>query len=237
MDEDYSNFKKLSKTQQLNQVIKQIYICTDKYDKNLKNKNILFIISNKSTVNSLQCIETKFRKENFYHLTGIIYNSSSKKGISKKFYTDSLSRRLSPQNIKTKNPKNTFLKLSILDNLIDISQNAKMIGIYDDTIKEKLFCEKVVGNVKYCMGLIREQNSKYYRPVTALKEDIRDITNKINPVIAIFVKEDNEEYYTNMTYLGRLGTLDILHKNKQLLKIVDFMELYSNINNKILDKK
>ena len=52
--------------------------------------------------------------------------------------------------------------------------------------KPKLYTEKLTGNTLGCMGLVKK--GSYYVPITALKEDIRDLVIEKERIIAIFSK-------------------------------------------------
>ena len=69
--------------------------------------------------------------------------------------------KISYKKISFKNPITTELKLEILHNLCSIDKTAKFIGNYNDSIKGNLYTDKVIGNISYCFGLIKEKNTEY----------------------------------------------------------------------------
>ena len=66
-----------------------------------------------------------------------------------------------------------------------------------------------------------------YIPNTTLKEDIRNITNNRNKIIAILKKDKNNLLYDNITYLKQnYGIADII-KNNEIANCIDLKELNS----------
>lgn len=203
------------------------------YDKNLKNKKILFILE--SAKNKIESEEVFFGKRNFYHLTGIKATQKNGKELSaNNFYDLLLKNRLNPNNITKKN-NTTDLKLQVLQQLMYIDRAANMIGEYDED-KIILKTEKIAGNVKACMGFIKDKKMNIYIPNTALKEDIRQITTERNKIVAILKKDLKDELYKNITFIKKnYEIIDIL-KNNKINKILDIKNLYSynkEITNKI----
>ena len=186
-----------------------------KYKENLANKNILFIYYENSKI---EYIETKFLPSNFLHLTGITYQRKQNNNAIN-FYKDILDKKVSFDNLQVKDENIVKLKLNILEIVLNITYSAKMIGQFDATIKNLLITEKVVGNNRYSMGFIKVGG--YYIPNTILKEDIRNITNKTNRIVAIFSKEIKEKYYSNLTYIEKKTNLWQIEKNKELMLKID----------------
>ena len=192
------------------EILKIIEECAIKYKNNLVNQNLLFVYYNK---NKIEYIETKFLASNFLHLTGLTY-TRSKNNNAIKFFQDILDKKVSLKNIKIKNEAIVKLKLNILKIILDISYSAKMIGTFDAMSKNLLITDKIVGTNQYSMGFIKIGN--YYIPNTVLKEDIRNITEKTNRIIAILNKTIKEKQYTNITFLERKTKLWQIMKNEEL---------------------
>ena len=90
-----------------------------------------------------------------------------------------------------------------MHNLCSIDKTAKFIGSYNDSIKDNLYTEKVIGNISYCFGLIKEKNTEYYLPNSAIKDNIRDITNDFSNIVAVLKKEKNKKQYSDITYIKK----------------------------------
>ena len=58
---------------QVKEIIDTVVDMAQKYQKNLENKNILFVYLN-SINQKLEYIETRFLARNFLHLTGLIFS-------------------------------------------------------------------------------------------------------------------------------------------------------------------
>lgn len=239
---DIWTFKMLNEEEQKSIILKELNKCVNIYKKELINKNILFLLYDKNAPleECIVGIETKFRDNNFLHLTGVKYKKEieNRKGLASQFYYKILKNKVLPKDISIENPVNVYNKLSILSELFTINKNAKMLGSYDGTIMDKLYAEKVVGNVKFCLGLKKEDGTKYYRPVSSLKEDIRNITQNRLPVVCIFSKKTNEELYSNITYLSNDSELNFLSWNEKIADLIDISNLHSdNKANKLLQDK
>lgn len=212
------------------EIIKIIENCAIKYKNNLSNKNLLFIYYDKNIV---KYIEAKFLPSNFLHLTGVKYERERNNNAIK-FYKDILDKKVALKNLKIENEGIIKLKLKILNMILDINYSAKMIGEFNSNFKNLLKTEKIIGTNVYSMGFIKV--GQYYIPNTTLKEDIRNITDKTNRVIAIFSKEIKEKQYTNLTYLNKKTELLQIFKNKEIISKINIENLYSknmNYNDKI----
>ena len=212
------------------EIIKIIENCAIKYKNNLSNKNLLFVYYDKNIV---KYIETKFLPSNFLHLTGIKYERESNNNAIK-FYKDILDKKVSLKNLKIVNEGIIKLKLNILNMILDINYSAKMIGEFNSNFKNLLRTEKIIGTNVYSMGFIKVGD--YYIPNTTLKEDIRNITNKTNRVIAIFSKKIKEKQYSKLTYINKKNELVQIFKNKEIISKIDIKNLHSknmNYNDKI----
>ena len=208
------------------------------YQKNLLNKNILYIYKKDKEIKH---IETLFTASNFKHLTGLKY----KKG-SKDFFKNCLNNKISEKDIILDEKKLvfTYLKLNVLTSAMFIDKTAKRIGDYNYT-KDVLEIEKVVGNVSLCIGFSRISKKgnklKYYYPKTLLKERIENnsLDDNIYQICAILVKNKKEKKYSEITYIAKGVDLKQILNNKNLKSLIDFKNIYfynkSNlVNTKII---
>lgn len=201
--------------------IKIITACAKKYRDNLANNNLLFVtlVNN----NRFNYIMVKYLPSNFLHLTG--FNVCN--GLSpNQFYKKCLRRKLSFEDFEFKDDGTTLLKLEILPQLMDIHKCAKMLGDYNGS-KPRLLCDKLAGTVAGCMALRMENN--YFAPVSALQEDIRDLINNQERIIAIFRKPITNELFNNLTYLAKgFNSIDRFPIN--ILNMVDINNLVCEPN-------
>lgn len=217
------------------EILSTISKCLKDYEKNLKNKKVMFIIENKDR--TIDKIEVYFPKSCYYHLTGIsLCRKDGRKINSYEFYDLLKSERLSLEkyNIQ-KRDSTTDLKLQVLPQLMKIDRVANMIGNFSNY---NLFLQtkKIAGNINACMGFIKDSKSNIYVPNTVLKKDIRDITDNRAKIVAIFKKDVNDNFYKNITYLKQNFQIEDISKNKDLTLFIDFDNINSlskNINKKI----
>jgi hypothetical protein len=176
--------------------LKVILQSAKSYCSNLENQNVLFVFNNK--LKETQQFEVAFFPRNFLHLTGVELAKTI--GSSVDFYNLCLKNKLGINDFNIPKDGTSEMKLSILPQLVKIHKTARMIGIYNN-FKANLKTEKLTGTVTASLGFVREEN--YYVPNTALKEDIRNVTNQPQQIIAIFTKEIRQEKYNCLSYLQK----------------------------------
>lgn len=202
------------------EALRIIYRCAKLYQENLEGKNLLFVsLHNK---NRFEYIETKFLKGNYQHLTGVVVDETT---ISPAyFYEKCINRRLSINEFEFKSDGTTPLKLSVLEQMMDIHKNSKMIGVFNGT-KPALYSDKIIGNIVACMGLVKD--SQFYVPVTILREDIRDIIENQGRIVAIFSKSIHYKLYGYLLY--NVKGMEANHAiSNEIIEKIDFSNLIHN---------
>ena len=168
------------------------------YQKNLLNKNVLFIAVNHGKA---EPYEASFLPRNFLHLTGIRTELSSTA-----FFSLALRDRIREHDIAFATDGTTDKKLDVLQSLMNIQMTARMLGNYDYS-QRLLVTDKLAGTVASAMGFRRD--GEYYIPNTSLKTDMRTISKKpILRIAAIFVKRFKESKYSDLTYIAKGLTID-----------------------------
>ena len=159
------------------------------YDEELNNKNILFVLSDYSQ------IETYFNGSKYKHLIGIVSPLSGHE-----FYEKCISHTLTNTECSFRSDGCTGLKLQVINQLINIAKTAKMAGVFDGN-RVNLQTNKLVGNTRATVGFVKDR--KYYVPNTLLKEDIRDVAQKpTKKIIAVAIKGINDRFYTDFSYIS-----------------------------------
>ena len=215
-------------------ILNEVYKCLKDYDENLKNKKVMFIIENKDR--NIDKEEVYFPKSSYQHLTGVsLIDKKGRKLNAYEFYDLLKNGTITIDEYKFKSKdKTTDLKLEVLPQLMKIDRMANIMG---DFSNYNLFLqtEKIAGNINACMGFIKDSNTNTFIPNTALKKDIRTITDNRKKIIAILKKDINEKLYKNITYLKQnYRIIDIL-QNDDINKIIDIKNIYSTDKN--TDKK
>lgn len=191
------------------EIIKKLIEGAKNYKENLQNKNLFIVYRDKEKV---KYIEVVFLARNFMHLTGIrTIGKEGKYKTANQFYQACLNYKLSNKDICVKEDGTTKLKLDIMDKMIHIEQNCKMIGMYNDSKKE-LITEVLLGNIHMCLGIIKGVK-EYYIPNTLLKQDIRKLTIKTYPIIGIWKKNIKEKKYQKVVYINKKIEMDFIQKN------------------------
>lgn len=89
-----------------------------------------------------------------------------------------------------------------------------------DCIAKKEFIDIIAKSQKeFERNLKNKQN--IYVPNTALKIDIRDITNDRKRIIAVLKKNINEKLYKNITYLNKKYQIENILQNQEINKKID----------------
>ncbi|MCM1143324.1 MAG: PBECR4 domain-containing protein [Blautia sp.] len=170
--------------------------CAKNYKKYLDGYQVVFVYRDEN--NHSNYVEVKFRSYHFLHFTGV----SLRKGLhANDFYRYALHNRLSKNDFSFKSNHTTELKLKVLDTIMNIDTNARMIGNYTGPHLD-LYTEKVTGTTTACLGLIEKGNC--YIPNSVLSEDIRSIVPKPpGQIYAIFKKPMKDRLYTQLTYKSK----------------------------------
>lgn len=176
----------------IDDAIKIATTCAKDYDRELVDKNLLFVYGSEQAAQHIECY---FAESNYLHLTGIIYS-----GTAVDFYRDCIDRKLVASSIKLLHNGLTELKLQILPQIVTIHKKAKTVGNHDG-LNSLLYTEKIVGNITACLGFIRKGD--IYIPNTALRQDIRDITVDRGRVLAVYRKKRNAAQYTELCYTAK----------------------------------
>ena len=186
----------MSKTK--SEALRIVHRCATEYQKNLVNKNVLFVSLNN---NKAELFEVSFLPRSFLHLTGIRTQLKSTT-----FYAMALRDRVREQDITLADDGTTDKKLDVLQSLMNIQVTARMLGDYDHS-QRLLVTDKLAGTVTSAMGFRRDGD--YYMPNTSLKTDMRTITKKpVQRIAAIFVKGFNDEKYSKLTYIAKGLSVD-----------------------------
>lgn len=117
------------------------------------------------------------------------------------------------------------LKLSVLNNLLDINKTARIIGNYS-SCNIYLYSEKMVGNVIGCLGFIK--TGRYYICNTALKVDIRKVTTNNKKIVCILSKQINENKYKEISYISKKFKIENIVNNIIIGKMLDFSKYKVN---------
>lgn len=169
--------------------------CASIYKQFLMNTNVLIVTQEKQSIDYL---EISFPRHAYLHLTGV--EIDERKISSNQFFNLCADRKLSLNDFKLKDDGTTRLKLEVLPNLLKINGSAKMISTYNGE-RPKLYTEKLAGNIRGCLGLVKSGN--YYVPNTVLNTDIRD--EGINPQRVLFImqKGTKDKFYKDITYTAK----------------------------------
>ncbi len=170
------------------------------YEENLANKKILILYEVDKKVKKLEII---FKRSNFLHLTGIsILNSSLNPTI---FYKKLLNQRLSLSDFNIKSDGTTQLKIQILNQISTINRFINTAGDYQAN-RKFLVADKVIGNHNICLCLKQISNFDYI-PISALQENIKNITNVQYKILCIATKPLQSNAYSKLTYISKNNTI------------------------------
>lgn len=176
------------------EAIRIVVSCAEAYKTELLNRDLLIV--SKANNNRLNFLRVTFRKGNFLHLTGL-----KTKVRAARFFDMCIAHKLSPKVLEFASDGTTQLKLEVLPQLMRKDLSAKMIGDIDSRTP-KLYTEKLVGNIRACMGF--KNDSSTYVPNTVLNRDMRDITSNRAQIVAVLRKSTEESQYTEVTYKTQL---------------------------------
>lgn len=176
--------------------------CAKQYQQLLQDKKFLIIYRDQLT-KEIKYLEVLFLDRNYQHLTGLELidgNGNILEHRSNDFYRKCVGNLLKSNEISFKPDGTTHLKLAALGSITRIHSITKIAGDYNNG-KPRLYADKVIGGVNFCMGLIKETDS--YAPISALLEDIKTVTYAPSQVLAIFSKSKNDTTYKNIRHVAK----------------------------------
>ena len=197
------------------------------YKEHLEDQKVMFLYGVPSEINkqlltdtrilsSMEKYEVVFHRGNFLHLTGVKLNKTEVSSAIH-FYEKCLDKRLTENDFILSKDGSSGQKLDILESMMGIKHCATMIGEFSDR-GPMLFTEKVAGNVRGCIGFIKDRNTQLNVPNTLLKKDIRDITRKpMQKIYAILSKNYTADKYTQIEKLDK----DIDIKSCRFIKEIE----------------
>ena len=158
--------------------------CAKQYERNLL-KQLFLIIYRDRKDNQVQSLEIYFGKENYQHLTGV--ELIDRRGhirhyVSELFYEKCVSNRLRKDEIKLRTDGTTNLKLAALPVMMEIQKVTKIEGDYNNR-RPYLIADKLIGNVNFCLGLLKDEKKNYYIPASTLLDDIKKLTDSPSQVL------------------------------------------------------
>ncbi|MBQ8804801.1 MAG: hypothetical protein IJZ53_14355 [Tyzzerella sp.] len=122
--------------------------------------------------------------------------------IAKQFYSACLEGKLSESDFEIDNKGKVQQKLIVLPVLSELLYNNCMIGNFINSgicIKADYF----VGNTKAVLSVGFRTGKSVDFPVSLYNEDVRKLSKPTNKVLAIFVKNYQQQNYTECTYLSK----------------------------------
>ena len=186
------------------------------YDKNLLNKNILFVYLKN---NKIEYYEVTFLKEHFKHLTGVKTNLNDYE-----FYYRAKNNRMRMKDFEYKD-NTSALKIDNLIKAMNLCSFSKMIGEFKHN-KVYVSVKKVTGNNNLIVGFDEGENINY--PKTLLKGDIRDYIQKVYRIIGILSKNLLDKKYNKLDYIAKKINVKRFISNNELKDLIDIDILNQN---------
>ena len=190
------------------------------YDKNLLNKNILFIYLKN---NKIEYYEVTFLKEHFKNLTGVKTNLNAYE-----FYYRAKNNRMRIKDFEYKD-NTSALKIDNLIKAMNLCSFSKMIGEFKHN-KVYVSVKKVTGNNNLIVGFDEGENINY--PKTLLKGDTRDYTQKVYRIIGILSKNLLDKKYNKLDYIAKKINVKRFISNNELKDLID-IDILNQINTDI----
>jgi len=195
--------------------------CAKQYEKNLLEQLFLIIYRDKKD-NQVKSLEIYFGKENYQHLTGLELvdrHGNIRHHVAELFYEKCVSNRLRKDEIKLRTDGTTNLKLAALPIMMEIQKVTKIEGDYNNR-RLYLIADKLIGNVNFCLGVLRVKGKNYYVPASTLLEDIKRLTDMPSQVLAILSKRKSEERYSMIRHVAKGLELNKLHMPESIIEMI-----------------
>lgn len=183
------------------------------YDVKLNNKHFLIVYQGGGRTETV-CVG--FRDMNFLHMTGVRTKLSAQQ-----FYSACLDGKLSESDFEIDNKGKVQQKLLVLPYLSELLYNNCMIGNFINS-GICIRADYSVGNTKAVLSVGFRTGKSVDFPVTLYKEDVRKLSHPTNKVLAIFVKEYQQQSYTKCAYLSKgqeIQKLPLSEDTKKLIQV------------------
>lgn len=180
-----------------NEALKIVYHCAAQYEKELSGKNLLFIYRDKQK--QVYSLEVYFTAANFLHLTG--FQVRSQEITPKNFLQKCIDKRLTLNDFEFSQNGTTPLKLQVLPILMTKDLSANILGIFNNE-EALLYTDKIVGNIRGCIGFIPVNNGNYV-PNTVLNGDIRNFSNNPYQILLTYRKRNTERHYYEIVHYAK----------------------------------
>ncbi|MCD7744542.1 MAG: PBECR4 domain-containing protein [Lachnospiraceae bacterium] len=182
--------------------------CAELYRDELNNRNLLFVCLDKHK--RISYIEVSFHDYSYMHLTGLrpVKKQSGEdlndmeQLTADMFYDLCLNHKLSPDDFEFSDKGTTPLKLEVLPMIMNKNLAANMVGDFN-SLRPKLYTEKLAGGTKACVGFVKDKKNGEYIPNTVLKEDLRSNVSDYVRVIATYRKNINDRNYSEIVYAAK----------------------------------
>lgn len=198
-----------------NKAIEIIVKAAENYKKYLQDKIFLIIYQEKETTKTVQ---VEFRDNHFLHLTGVKTKLSATY-----FYEKCMNHKLSLSDFEFDKSGKTQQKLMVLPFLHELLYHNCMLGNFINSgiyIKADYF----VGNTKAILSVGFRYGKNVDFPVTLYKEDVRKLSQPTNKVLAIFVRDYQQQSYSECTYLSKGQDISKLHISGKIRKLIQVGE-------------
>lgn len=169
------------------------------YRDNFVGKRLLFLLTDKHK--RVTSLEVGFDASNFQHLMGL--KSSNTNWSHLDFYNFCIDGRLKESHIEFADQGTTNQKLSVLPHVFkNASLSASMMGTYNNS-HPLLYTERLVGGTKWALGFRDVSGFGDYVPDTLLEGDIRNNIREAYRIIATYVKNTDEDCFSQLVYRAR----------------------------------
>ena len=185
------------------------------YNVKLNNKHFMVIYQENGITKT---VTVGFRDMNFLHMTGVKTKLSAQQ-----FYSACLDGKLSEKDFEIDNKGKVQQKLSVLPYLSELLYNNCMIGNFINSgicIRADYF----VGNTKAVLSVGFRIGKTVDFPVTLYSEDVRKLSQPTNRVLAIFVKDYQQQRYNECTYLSKGQIMNKLPISENVKKLIEVEE-------------
>lgn len=185
------------------------------YDVKLNNKHFLIVYQEGSRTETV-CVG--FRDMNFLHMTGVRAKLSAQQ-----FYSSCIDGKLSENDFEIDNKGKVQQKLVVLPYLSELLYNNCMIGNFINSgicIRADYF----VGNTKSVLSVGFRTGKSVDFPVSLYNEDVRKLSQPTNKVLAIFVKDYQQQSYRKCTYLSKEQKIHKLPLSEETKKLIQMEE-------------
>ncbi|MCR5726910.1 MAG: hypothetical protein K6G24_05540 [Lachnospiraceae bacterium] len=176
-----------------------------RYHDTLANRRYLIIFRDPEQ-NRLEALEVYFSSKNYQHLTGLDMvdrNGKIREHCAKEFFDKCTNATITAKDVEIHDRSVFDMKVENLPCVTEFIKIARMAEKYDES-RPYLQGDYIIGGIKGCIGIRRNEKEHIYHPCSSLKENILNFSS-LKPCQILLILEYNkqEKLFSEIRHVGK----------------------------------